>query len=106
MEVPSSKKRRIRAPLLKVSTFMWNSPFNMEEKVAISSEEIGDGATSRVYVGTIEDQRLAVKRLEGYSSHCVPTLVEDTYEKFIHMHHPKIVSVLGLCPNSGCTYHP
>ena len=54
MEIPASKRRRIRVPLPKVCTFVWDSPFNMEGKIAISNEELGDGATSRVYVGTIE----------------------------------------------------
>lgn len=101
MELPSSKRRRIRVPLPKVSNFVWNSSFNMEGKIVISNEELGDGATSRVYVGTIENQRLAVKRLKGYSPNHAQSLV-DTYEKFLQMSHPKVVSVLGLCPNSGC----
>ena len=54
MEILASKRRRIRVPLPKVNTFVWDSPFNMEGKIAISNEELGDGATSRVYVGTIE----------------------------------------------------
>ena len=99
MEIPA--RRRIRVPLPKVNTFVWDSPFNMEGKIAISNEELGDGATSRVYVGTIEDQKLAVKRLKGYLPNHARTLI-DTYEKFLHLHHPKVVSVLGLCPNSGC----
>ena len=87
MELPSSK-RRIRVPLPKLSNFVWNSSFNMEGKIVISNEELGDGATSRVYVGTVEDQRLAVKRLKEYSPHHARSLV-DTYEKFLQMSHPK-----------------
>ena len=78
MEIPASKRRRIRVPLPKVNTFVWDSPFNMEGKIAISNEELGDGATSRVYVGTIEDQKLAVKRLKGFSPNHTRILI-DTY---------------------------
>ena len=73
----------------------------IEGKIVISNEELGDGATSRVYVGIVENQRLAVKCLKGYSPHHARSLV-DTYEKFLQMSYPKVVSVLGLCPNSGC----
>ena len=66
MEPPSTKKRRIKVPLPKVSEFSWNSPYNMEGKIAVSTEELGDGATSRVYVGfTNSVNKLAVKRLKG-----------------------------------------
>ena len=100
-EISASIRRRIRVPLPKVNTFVWDSLFNMEGKIAISNEELGDGETSRVYVDTIEDQKLAVKRLKGFSPNHARTLI-DTYEKFLHLHHAKVVSVLGLCPNSGC----
>ena len=99
MEPPSTKKQRIKVPLPKVSKFLWNSPYNMEVKIAVSTKELGDGATSRVYVGsTNSGNKLAVKRLKGYSVMYARTLV-DTYEKFLYMCHPKITSVLGLCPN-------
>ena len=95
------KKRRIKVPLPKVSEFSWNSPFNMEGKISVSTEELGDGATSRVYVGsTPSGNKLAIKHLKGYSVMYARNLV-DTYEKFLHMRHPKITSVLGLCLKSG-----
>jgi len=102
MEIPTKKRKRMTIPLPKVTNFVWSSPFNMEGKLQITneSEELGDGATSRVYVATIDSQKLAVKRLKGYSPHHARALV-DTYEKFLQMSHPKVVSVLGLCPNSG-----
>ena len=69
MEPPSTKKRRIKVPLPKISDFSWNSSFNMEGKISVSTQELGDGATSRVYVGSISghSNKLAVKRLKGYS---------------------------------------
>lgn len=101
MEPPSMKKRRIKVPLPKVLEFSWNSPFNLEGKITLSTRELGDGATSRVYEGSnTSGNKLAVKRLKGYSVTYARTLV-DTYEKFLYMRHPKITSVLGLCPNSG-----
>ena len=41
-------------PLPPQEQFMWESPYNLEGKIVVSvANEVGDGATSRVYVGTM-----------------------------------------------------
>ena len=82
MEPPSTKKRKIKAPLPKVIEFLWKSHYKMEGKI-LSSEELGDGVTSRVYVGsTVSGNKVAVKRLKGYFVAYAHTLV-DTYKKLV-----------------------
>ena len=47
---------------------MEGKPYNMEGKIAVSlTNEVGDGASSRVYVGTMNCREFAVKKLMGYS---------------------------------------
>lgn len=43
---------------------VWDSPYNKEKCVNVSSTELGDGASSRVYLGTMDGKKVAVK---GYS---------------------------------------
>jgi len=76
----------------------------MEGKVAVSltnDAEVGDGASSRVYVGKMNCTDVAVKKLKGYSHSQASSFVKS-YEKFLHMqNHPKIAKIYGLCPQSG-----
>ena len=34
-----------------IKEYLWESPYNKEGKVKISLDELGDGASSRVFVG-------------------------------------------------------
>jgi len=55
-----------------------------------------------VYLGTLNGKKVAIKKLKGYSCNQGAAFVK-AYEKFASMQsHPKIVTVLGLCPNTGC----
>ena len=63
---------------------------------------MGDGASSRLYLGTMDSKMVAVKKLEGYSCNQGATFVK-AYEKFVSIpHHPKIATMFGLCPNTSC----
>ena len=74
----------------------------MEGKITVSlTNEVGDGASSRVYVGTMNCREFAVKKLKGYSYSQASSLVKS-YEQYLHMHdHPKVAKIYGLCPQSG-----
>ena len=51
MEVPK-KRRKLSINIPQQPTvFVWESPFNKEGEVTVSTTELGDGATSRVYLG-------------------------------------------------------
>lgn len=64
------------------------------------SKEIGDGATSKVYIGDMNGERVAVKQLKSYSPRLAPTFVKS-YEPLFNLHHDNIVKVVGLCPQEG-----
>ena len=45
---------------------MWESLYDLVGKIAVSgANEVGDDATSRVYVGTMNAEKVAVKKLKG-----------------------------------------
>ena len=46
--------------------------------------EIGDGGTSRVYLGDIDGNKVAVKQLKCYSSRFAPVLVK-VYEPLLNL---------------------
>ena len=54
---PSSKRRRISITLPRptetAAVATWVSKYNLDGKVQNSNTEVGDGATSRVYKGTL-----------------------------------------------------
>ena len=49
-------------------SFEWCSVYNLDENINCSKVEIGDGATSRVYLGDIDGKKVAVKQLKCYSA--------------------------------------
>ena len=101
MEPLKKSHRRISLlvpPLIK--EYQWDSPYNKEGKVKISLDELGDGASSRVFVGEMNGKRVAVKRLKGYAPQHATALVQ-VYEQFFHLDHPKVVAIYGVCPKSG-----
>ena len=54
--VPAYKKRRLAVPLPLLppqQDHNWISSFNLEGRILMSQHEVGDGATSHVYVGTL-----------------------------------------------------
>lgn len=63
MEPPSKRPRRtisLVPPSIKV--FQWESPYNKEGKVTISVDELGDGASNRVFAGEMNGKRVAIKQ--------------------------------------------
>ena len=100
--LPQSKRPRKRlgvnvtAPTF---NFRWISDFNLDGKVK-KFNEIGDGATSKVFTGDMNGERVAVKQLKSYSPRLAPTFVK-AYEPLFNLRHDNIVRVLGLCPQEG-----
>ena len=62
--VPATKKRRLSFTLPTIEPKVnWSSEFNLDGKVETSQKEVGDGATSRVYIGNLHGMTVAVKQL-------------------------------------------
>ena len=80
--------------------FNWVSKYNLEEKVTKSSTELGDGASSRVFLGTWNDTLVAIKQLKMYVPRLAPSFV-NAYESLFNLSHPNIAQVLGICPQTG-----
>lgn len=77
---PRSKRPRKRLSVnvtVPSVNFTWASKFNLEGKVTRSQVEIGDGATSRVYIGDMNGEQVAVKQLKCYSSRLAPSLIRS-----------------------------
>ena len=101
MEPPKKCHRRISLLMPpSIKEYQWESPYNKEGKVKISLDELGDGASSRVFVGEMNGKRVAVKSLKGYAPQHATALVQ-VYEQFFHLDHPKVVAIYGVCPKSG-----
>ena len=74
--------------------------YNKEKCVTVSSTELGDGASSRVYLGTVDGEKVAVKKLKGYLCNQGAAFLK-AYEKFVSTpQHPKIATMFGLCTNN------
>ena len=66
-EATANKRRiSISIPKTPVATFNWVSKYNLEGKVTKSNTELGDGASSRVFLGTWNDTSVAIKQLKVY----------------------------------------
>ena len=92
MEPPKKRHRRISLLVPpSIKEHQWESPYNKEGKVKISLDELGDGASGRVFVGEMNGKRVAVKRLKGYAPQHATALVQ-VYEQFFHLDHPKVHS--------------
>ena len=101
-ESPIKKRRRFTVPKL-LSAFSdceWRSRFNLDGKVTKSSDEVGDGGSSRVYKGSLEGKIVAVKQLKLYSPRYASTLIA-AYDGTFDLAHNNIVKVLGICPKQG-----
>ena len=61
MEPPKRRIRKISITLPCQKEFIWESPYNLEGEIIMSTAEIGDGASSRVYLGTMKDKQVAVE---------------------------------------------
>ena len=62
--VPVTKKKRLSFTLPTIEPIVnWSSEFNLDGKMEISQKEVGDGATSQVYVGSLHGMTDAVKQL-------------------------------------------
>ena len=86
---------------LKLQTlkYNWVSEFNLEGKIIVHlHKELGDGASSRVYIGMLNGMKIAVKQLKSYSSCSVCTI---HCEKLFTLNHNNIVKVLGVCPQAS-----
>jgi len=102
MEPPKKRPKKLNVALPPPRTFTWNSRYNKEKEVSTSSTELGDGASSRVYLGLMDGKKVAVKKLKGYSCAQGASFVK-AYEKFLSISHSsKVATMFGLCPNSGC----
>ena len=99
---PPSKKRRIFTTLPTVTSgySTWVSEYNLEGKVIKSQNEVGDGASSRVYTGVFNGDTVAVKQLKCYSPRLASALIKS-YERLFHLEHINIVKVFGICPKAG-----
>ena len=98
---PSKRPRKRPSVNVTASTvnFTWTSKFYLEGKITQSQIEIGDRATSRVYIGEINGEQVAEKQLKYYSPRLAPSLVKS-YELLFNLHHANIVKVLGICPKA------
>jgi len=54
MDVPRKRRKFSFEVPQQPEPFLWESPFNKEGKVTVLSNELGDGATSRVYLGEMD----------------------------------------------------
>ena len=84
MEPPKKRPRKLSVSLPPAKKFTWNSPYNKEKDVSISSKELGDGASSRVYFGTMDGKTVAVKKLKGYMCAQGASFVK-AHEKFLSL---------------------
>ena len=66
----------------------------------MSQHEVGDGATSRVYVGTLDGVTVAVKQLKLHTPRLASALIQ-AYEQLFKLKHDNIVQVFGICPTNG-----
>ena len=75
---PSKRPRKLLCVNVAAPTgsFAWCSQFNLEGKINQSQVEIGDGTTSRVYIGDISGKQVALKQLNCYSPRLAPSLVK------------------------------
>lgn len=96
---PPSKKRRIftTLPIVTSGHGTWVSEYNLEEKVIKSQNEVGDGASSRVYTGIFNGDTVAVKQLKCYSTRLSSALIKS-YERLFYLEHTNIVKVYGISP--------
>ena len=78
--VPACKKRRLGVILPSlVQQDNWISDFNLDGRINTSQSEVGDGATSRVYM---DDNTVAVKQLKCYSPRLAPALIQAYNQLF------------------------
>ena len=91
----------INISLSQTDIFSWASEFNLDGKITVNKQgELGDGASSRVYAGELNDIQIAIKQLKCYSAYLAPSLVKR-YERLFTLHHDNVVRVLGMCPWAG-----
>lgn len=64
MQSTSKKLRKFTVPKLNVTD---NCGWVSEYRIVNISDEVGDGASSRVYKGFLDDKIVAVKQLKMYS---------------------------------------
>ena len=104
-EATANKRRRISVsiPRTPVATFNWVSKYNLEGKVTKGSTELGDGASSRVFLGTWKVASVAIKQLKMYVPGLAPSFVK-AYEPLFNLSHPHIAQVLGICPQTGLLF--
>ena len=81
---PGAKKRRLMFALPTISPKeSWTSEFNLDDKVETSQKEVGDGASSRVYIGRLHGMTVAVKQLKCYSPRLASGLIKPMNVCFI-----------------------
>ena len=98
---PAKKRRKFAVPkLMGFKDSDWVSKFNLEGKVVKTTDEVGDGDSSRVYKGYIDGRMVPVKQIKLYSPRHVATLIA-VHESLFELSHTNIVQVLGICPKQG-----
>ena len=103
LQGPIRKKRRLTVPLPLIPPQQadnWISEFNLEGRIRTSQDEVGDGATSRVYLGAFNGVTVAVKQLKLYSPRLASALIQ-AYKQLFKLKHDNLVQVYGICPNKG-----
>ena len=78
---------------------LWSHQRSESEKLILlyyvkSSTEIGDGASCRVYLGTMKDKHVGIKQLKGYSNNQGAVLFKS-YENFQYLNdHTKVAKII------------
>ena len=75
---------------LQTLKFNWVSEFNLEGKIVRSQVELGDGASSRVYIGMLNGMQIAVKQLKSYSPRFAAPSIVKRYEKLYTLNHKSL----------------
>ena len=101
---PVRKKRRKHSfavpQLPRLVDSNWASRFNLNRQIVKTSDEVGDGGSSRVYKGFLGENMVAVKQLKFYSSRFASSVIA-AYEGLFELSHSNVVKVLGICPKEG-----
>jgi len=90
LQGPIRKKRRLTVLLLSQQADNWISEFNLEGRIRTSQDEVGDGATSRVYLGAFNGVTVAVKQLKLYTPQLASALI-PAYEQLFKLKHDNLV---------------
>jgi len=66
----------------------------------MSQKEVVNGASSRVYIGSLHGMTVAVKQLKCYFPWLASGLIK-VYECVFYLRYDNLVRVFGICPKVG-----